>query len=100
LENFKTNDYRILVYDDKSGRIIDELSNAISKVETQKQLILDKLIQESALDESPVLPTDEVKNEEQIKEEGILIAKQEEIDQAIADNDENKAEEIKNEHVF
>lgn len=97
LENFKTNDYRILVYDDKSGKIIDELSTALSKLDSQKQYILDKLIRESASDESPISPTNESKNEAQIVAEQELIAKQDEIDQAIADNDENKAEEIKNE---
>ena len=97
LENFKTNDYRILIYDEKSGKIIDELSAALSKMEDQKQFILEKLIRETASDESPVLPTEELKNANQIVAEQELIAKQDEIDQALADNDVNKAEEIKKE---
>jgi hypothetical protein len=97
LENFKTNDYRILVYDEKSGRIIDELSTALSKLENQKQFILEKLITETASDESPVLPTEEQKNTDQIVVEQELIAKQDEIDKAIAENNDNKAEEIKRE---
>lgn len=97
LENFKSNDYRILVYDEKRNEIIDELSTALSKIESQKQFVLEKLIQETASDESPVLPTEEPKNADQIIAEQELIAKQEEIDQAIADENESKAEEIKKE---
>lgn len=96
LENFKNNDYRILVYDEKSGKIIDELSTALSKLEDQKQFILEKLLKESEQDESPVLATNEQKNESQIRVEKELIAKQEEIDQAIANADEKSAEIIKN----
>lgn len=97
LENFKTNDYRILIYDEKSGKIIDELSAALSKLENQKQFILEKLIRETASDESPVLPTEELKNADQIVAEQELITKQDEIDQALADNNEDKAEKIKKE---
>ncbi|MBR3871832.1 MAG: hypothetical protein IKJ22_03760 [Paludibacteraceae bacterium] len=97
LENFKTNDYRVLVYDEKSGKIIEELSTALSKLEDQKKNILEKLISETTSDESPILPTDEQKNTVQLVVEQELIEKQDEIDKAIAENNYNKAEEIKRE---
>lgn len=99
LQDFRNNDYRILVYDEKSGTIIDELSEALSKLDTQKQFILEKLLKESENDESPVIATNEEKQEEQIQNEQDLITKQEEIEQALADANTQKAEEIQKEIV-
>jgi len=96
LENFRNNTIRAIVYDEKQDRIIETLSNALDKLDDERQNLLEKLVKVSG-DEDFVLEfTDEEKQEEQIAIENELIQKQEEIEVAVETQDIEKVKEIKN----
>lgn len=87
VENFRDKTSRVLVYDDISGKIIEPLSKAISNMEDQKQLILNKLLSDSDSADFSVEITSEEKNEAQIEQENELIERQNQIDTAIEQQD-------------
>lgn len=87
LENFRDKTNRVLVYDDVSGKIIEPLSEAISNMENQKQLILNKLLSDSDSADFSIEITSDEKNEAQIEQEKELIERQNQIDTAIEQQD-------------
>lgn len=99
LENFRDKTNRVLVYDEKSERVIDGLSNAFSESEEQMRAILEKIREESAESESPVEFTEEEKSGEQLEREKEQIAKQEELDLAMELNDQTAIAEIAKQEV-
>ena len=99
LENFRDNTIRPLVYDENQDRIIDSLSESFDSLEEEKNKLLEKLLDESVEDEFSVESTEEQKLGKQILSEKELIAKQEEIDTAIANNDLEKIVSIQKEVV-
>lgn len=97
LENFRDKTNRVLVYDEKSGKIIEPLSDALSQDDVQKKMILDKLLAESNDAEFKVRITDEQKNTEQTQQEQDLIQIQDKIEDAIDKQDIETVVEIKKE---
>ena len=97
LENFRDKTNRVLVYDEKSGKIIEPLSDALSQDDVQKKVILDKLLAESNDAEFEVRITDEQKNTEQTQQEQDLIQIQDKIEDAIDKQDIETVVEIKKE---
>lgn len=96
LENFRNNTIRAIVYDEKQDKIIETLSNALDKLEDEKQSLLEKLVKVSGDEDFVVEFTEEEKQEEQIAIENELIQKQEEIEVAIETQDIEKVKEITN----
>ena len=96
LENFRDNIIRAIVYDEKQDKVIEPLSNALDKLEDEKQNLLEKLIKVSGDEDFVVEFTDEEKQEEQITIENELIQKQEEFEIAIETQDIEKVKEITN----
>lgn len=97
LENFRDKTNRVLVFDEKSGQIIEALSEALSQDEEQKKAILDKLLAESTDADFKVEITDEQKNQEQAQQEQDLIQIQDKIETAIEKQDIETVAEIKKE---
>ena len=96
LENFRDNMIRVIVYDEKQDKVIEILSNALDKLEDEKQNLLEKLVNVSGDEDFVVEFTDEEKQEKQIAIENELILKQEEIEVAIETQDIEKVKEISN----
>lgn len=94
LENFRDNTIRTIVYDEKHDKVIEVLSNALDKLEDEKQNLLEKLIKVSREEDFVVEFTNEEKQEKQIAIEKELIQKQEEIEVAIETHDVEKVKEI------
>ena len=99
LENFRDETNRVLVYDEKSEKVIEPLSEAFSENEEQMKRIFEKILAESAESESPLESTDEEKSDEQIEYEQAQIEKQEELDQAIDSGDQSQLEKIVNQEL-
>ena len=95
LENFRDKTLRALVYDEESNQIVDALSKSLSSDENLKKEILDRMIAESKQNEFQIEYTTKEKSKTQIDEENVLIAHQEAYEQAIKENDNKKAEQIK-----
>lgn len=95
LENFRDNSMRSIVFDEKQNIVIDELSKALDKKENIKAELLDKLIKV----EDEIQVTEEDKQDDQIEVERELIHKQDEIDKAIENRNEEKLKEIQKEVV-
>lgn len=93
LENFRDNSMRTIVYDEKQGIVIDELSEALDEQESIKTELLEKLIK---VDDA-IEFTEEEKQEDQIQIEKELIQKQGEIDEAIKTQNTGKLKEIEKE---
>ncbi len=96
LENFRDNTIRAIVYDEKQDKTIEILSNALDKLEDEKQNLLEKLTKVSDNEDFIVEFTNEEKQEEQIAIENELIQKQEEIEVAIEAQNIEKVKEITN----
>jgi len=96
LENFRDNTIRAIVYDEKQDKTIEVLSNALDKLEDEKQNLLEKLIKISGDEDFIVEFTDEEKQEVQIAIENELIQKQEEFEVAFEAQDIEKVKEITN----
>lgn len=96
LENFRDNTIRAIVYDEKQDKTIEILSNALDKLEDEKQNLLEKLIKVSDDEDFVVEFTDEEKQEAQIAIETELIQKQEEFEIAFEAQDIEKVKEITN----
>jgi hypothetical protein len=94
LENFRDNTIRAIVYDEKQDKTIEVLSNALDKLEDEKQNLLEKLIKISGDEDFIVEFTDEEKQEVQIAIENELIQKQEEFEVAFEAQDIEKVKEI------
>ena len=95
LEDFRENNLRALVYDEKQNKIIESLSEVINKQDQLKTQLLEKLVK---VDEG-IEYTEEEKQDDQLEAEAVLIQKQIEIDDAINTQDVNKITEIQNEVV-
>lgn len=96
LENFRDNTIRAIVYDEKQDKVIEILSDALDKLEDEKQNLLEKLVGISGDEDFIVEYTNEEKQEEQIAIESELIQKQEEIEVAIETQNIEKVKEITN----
>ena len=96
LENFRDNTIRAIVYDEKQDKTIEILSNALDKLEDEKQNLLEKLTKVSDNEDFIVEFTNEEKQEEQIAIENELIQKKEEIEVAIEAQNIEKVKEITN----
>ncbi len=94
LENFRDNTIRAIVYDEKQDKTIEILSNALDKLEDEKQNLLEKLIKVIDDEDFIVEFTDEEKQEAQIAIENELIQKQEEFEIAFEAQDIEKVKEI------
>jgi hypothetical protein len=93
LENFRDNTMRVIVYDEKSNRVIDDLSEALNKQDKLKSELLERLVKV----DDEIEFTNEEKQIEQVEIEQALIHKQEEIDEAITRQDAVKIKEIEKE---
>ncbi|MCZ2249295.1 MAG: hypothetical protein LC111_11115 [Bacteroidia bacterium] len=93
LENFRDNTLRAIVYDEKQNKIIDTLSEALDKQEELKSELLERLVKV----DDEIEFTNEGKQKEQVEIEQALIHKQEEIDEAINNQDTTKIKEIEKE---
>lgn len=93
LENFRDNTMRAIVYDEKQNKVIDALSEALDKQEKIKSELLERLVKV----DDEIEFTSEEKQKEQIEIEQVLIHKQEEIDEAINQQDTTKIKEIEKE---
>jgi hypothetical protein len=96
LENFRDNTIRAIVYDEKQDKTIEILSNALDKLEDEKQNLLEKLIKVSDDEDFVVEFTDDEKQEAQIAIENELIQKQKEFEIAFEAQDIEKVKEITN----
>lgn len=96
LENFRDNTVRAIVYDEKQDKTIDILSNALDKLEDEKQNLLEKLVKVNGDEDFVVEFTNEEKQEEQIAIENELIQKQEEFEVAFEAQNIEKIKEITN----
>ncbi|MCB0536206.1 MAG: hypothetical protein KDE33_01640 [Bacteroidetes bacterium] len=95
LEDFRENNLRALVYDEKQNKIIESLSEVINQKDQLKTQLLEKLVK---IDEG-IEYTQEEKQNDQLEAEAVLIQKQIEIDDAINSQDVNRITEIQNEVV-
>lgn len=93
LENFRDNTMRAIVYDEKQNKVIDALSEALDKKDEIKSELLERLVKV----DDEIEFTNEEKQKEQIEIEQALIHKQEEIDEAINQQDTTKIKEIEKE---
>ena len=93
-ENFRDNNLRAIVYDEKQDLVIEILSEAIDKKEDLKLSLLNELIKISDGEEFSVEYTEEEKKEDQVLDEKLLIKTQEEIDLALELQDTIKLKEI------
>ena len=93
-ENFRDNNLRAIVYDEKQDLVIEILSEAIDKKEDLKLSLLNELIKISDGEEFAVEYTEEEKKEDQVLDEKLLIKTQEEIDLALELQDTIKLKEI------
>ncbi len=96
LENFRDQTIRALVYDESQDCIIEELSEALNQNEELKQSILEILIEKDKDNiEGIRYAREEDKKEEEIATiESELITIQEEYDNAVNENNIDKAQEI------
>lgn len=96
LENFRDQTIRALVYDENQDCIIEELSESLNQNEELKQSILEILIEKDKDNAEGIrYAKEEDKKEEQIAAiESQLITIQEEYDNAVNENNKDKAEEI------
>lgn len=96
LENFRDQTIRALVYDESQDCVIEELSEALNQNEELKQSILEILIEKDKDNSEGIrYAKEEDKKEEQIAAiESTLISIQEEYDNAVNENNIEKAEEI------
>ena len=93
LENFRDNTMRAIVYDEKQNKVIDALSEALDKKDEIKSELLERLVKV----DDEIEFTSEEKQKEQIEIEQALIHKQEEIEDAINNQDTTKIKEIEKE---
>lgn len=93
LENFRDNTMRAIVYDEKQNKVIDALSEALDKQDEIKAELLERLVKV----DDEIEFTNEEKQKEQVEIEQALIHKQEEIDEAINNQDTTKIKEIEKE---
>ena len=93
LENFRDNTLRAIVYDEKQNKVIDTLSEALDKQDEIKAELLERLVKV----DDEIEFTNEEKQKEQVEIEQALIHKQEEIDEAINNQDTTKIKEIEKE---
>lgn len=93
LENFRDNTLRAIVYDEKQNKVIDALSEALDKQDEIKAELLERLVKV----DDEIEFTNEEKQKEQVEIEQALIHKQEEIDEAINNQDTTKIKEIEKE---
>ncbi|MCB0446084.1 MAG: hypothetical protein KDD03_00960 [Gelidibacter sp.] len=93
LENFRDNTMRAIVYDEKQNKVIDALSEALDKQNEIKSELLERLVKV----DDEIEFTNEEKQKEQVEIEQALIHKQEEIDEAINQQDTSKIKEIEKE---
>lgn len=93
LENFRDNTMRAVVYDEKQNKVIDALSEALDKQNEIKAELLERLVKV----DDEIEFTNEEKQLEQVEIEQALIHKQEEIDEAINNQDTTKIKEIEKE---
>ncbi len=93
LENFRDNTLRAIVYDEKQNKVIDALSEALNKQDEIKSELLERLVKV----DDEIEFTNEEKQQEQVEIEQALIHKQEEIDEAINNQDTTKIKEIEKE---
>jgi hypothetical protein len=93
LENFRDNTMRAIVYDEKQNKVIDALSEALNKQDEIKAELLERLVKV----DDEIEFTNEEKQQEQVEIEQALIHKQEEIDEAINNQDTTKIKEIEKE---
>lgn len=93
LENFRDNTMRAIVYDEKQNKVIDALSEALDKQEEIKSELLERLVKV----DDEIEFTNEEKQKEQIEIEQVLIHKQEEIDEAINQQNTSKIKAIEQE---
>jgi len=93
LENFRDSTMRAVVYDEKQNKVIDALSEALDKQEEIKAELLERLVKV----DDEIEFTNEEKQKEQVEIEQALIHKQEEIDEAINNQDTTKIKEIQKE---
>lgn len=93
LENFRDSTMRAVVYDEKQNKVIDALSEALDKQDEIKAELLERLVKV----DDEIEFTNEEKQKEQVEIEQALIHKQEEIDEAINNQDTTKIKEIQKE---
>ena len=93
LENFRDSTMRAVVYDEKQNKVIDALSEALDKQDEIKAELLERLVKV----DDEIEFTNEEKQKEQVEIEQALIHKQEEIDEAINNQDTTKIKEIEKE---
>lgn len=92
-ENFRDNTMRAIVYDEKQNKVIEALSEALDKQDDIKSELVERLVKV----DDDIEFTNEEKQKEQIEIEQALIHKQEEIDEAINQQDVIKIKEIEKE---
>ncbi|MBA4155788.1 hypothetical protein, partial [Flavobacterium sp.] len=93
LENFRDNTMRAIVYDEKQNKVLDTLSEALDKQDEMKAELLESLVKV----DDEIEFTSEEKHQEQVEIEQVLIHKQEEIEEAIHNQDTTKIKEIEKE---